>query len=117
MQDREEMNLLRKKQEAYIKQVEVDVFSGNHTFLKDIYKFLYICQFGQLLEIFVFYKSIEQLNENIQNQNTEKTKKWIIQRLNNIGYMKEFGDNIRFEFDSDENVKKNYKGNYYFRLL
>lgn len=36
--------------------------------------------------------------------------------LSDIGYMKEFNNNIRISFDSDENVRKNYQGNYGLRL-
>lgn len=37
--------------------------------------------------------------------------------LENSGYFSCFNKKIAVEFDSDENVKKNYKGNYYYRLL
>ena len=36
--------------------------------------------------------------------------------LKEIGYVKEFNDKIRLSFDSDENVRKNYQGNYGLRL-
>ena len=36
--------------------------------------------------------------------------------LEEIGYTTEFNNNIRINFDSDENVQKNYQGNYGLRL-
>ena len=36
--------------------------------------------------------------------------------LNDAGYFKEFNDQVRISFDSDESVRKNYQGNYGLRL-
>jgi len=36
--------------------------------------------------------------------------------LKDIGYIDEFNDSVRFSFDSDEHVKRNYHGNYGLRL-
>ena len=44
------------------------------------------------------------------------TKEAVMNILTEIGYVEEFNDNVIFTFDSDENVQKNYQGNYGLRL-
>ena len=112
----EEMELLRKKQNAYMMKIETLLFSESSPFKNEIYKFFYISQFGESLEIYVFYKNNKVLLNNHQNGTTDNIKAFILEKLNECGYFEEFSKNVLFVFDSDENVKKKYKGNYFLRL-
>ena len=48
---------------------------------------------------------------------TDLTKKEFIAILEEIGYTTEFNNNIRINFDSDENVQKNYQGTIIYMSL
>ena len=117
MKEFEKMELLRKKQDIYMVKIEEILFSESSPFKNEIDKLFYLSQFGESLEIYVFYKNNKILLYNLQNGTSENIKTFILEKLNEFGYFKEFSKNVLFVFDSDENVKKKYKGNYYLRLL
>jgi septum formation topological specificity factor MinE len=81
-----------------------------------IYRVEFVSGLTKHLVVFIFYKKDEELKAQIENDKIEKTKEEIIQILNKHGYVEQYSDGITIEFDSHENVKKNYKGNYFFRL-
>lgn len=70
-----------------------------------------------VLGVFIFYKTDKELNIYRENGVIEKAKQNFIRILGDLGYFEEFDDEVGFIFDSHENVKKNFKGNYYYRLL
>ena len=72
--------------------------------------------FGEELDILIFYKTDLELEMFKTKKITDLTKKEFIAILEEIGYTTEFNNNIRINFDSDENVQKNYQGNYGLRL-
>ena len=112
----EKMEVFRKKQDAYMVKIKELLFSKNSPFKNEIYELYYLSQFGESLEIYIFYKNNKTLLYNLQNGRTENIKTFILEKLNELGYFKEFNKNVLFVFDSDENVKKKYKGNYFLRL-
>ena len=116
MKDSEKLEVFRKKQDAYMVKIKDLLFSKNSPFKNEIYELFYLSQFGESLEIYVFYKNNKILLYNLQNGRTENIKTFILEKLNESGYFKEFNKNVLFVFDSDENVKKKYKGNYFLRL-
>ena len=116
MKEFSNMELLRKKQDMYMMQVKEDLFSESSLVKDKIYKLFHLSQFGESLEIYVFFTSNNLLLHNLQNGTTENIKTFILEKLSDLGYFKEFSNNVMFVFDSDENVKKNYKGNYFLRL-
>lgn len=81
-----------------------------------IYKIECIPIFGEELDMLIFYKTNLELEMFKTKKITDLTKKEFITILEEIGYTTEFNNNIRINFDSDENVKKNYQGNYGLRL-
>ena len=81
-----------------------------------IYKIECIPIFGEELDILIFYKTNLELEMFKTKKITDLTKKEFITILEEIGYTTEFNNNIRINFDSDENVQKNYQGNYGLRL-
>ena len=81
-----------------------------------IYKIECIPIFGEELDMLIFYKTNLELEMFKTKKITDLTKKEFIAILEEIGYTTEFNNNIRINFDSDENVKKNYQGNYGLRL-
>lgn len=72
--------------------------------------------FKTSLDVLIFYLTDAELKSYTQSGMVEKTKQEFIRILHEIGYVKEFNDIVRFQFDSDENVKKNFEGNYGHRL-
>ena len=80
-----------------------------------IYKFYYITCFGASASLYIFFKTNDEL---VQNDCLKKEiQNYIYSYLNDCEYFKKFNNNLLIEFDSDENVKKYYQGNYYLRLL
>lgn len=116
MKEYEKMEFLKKKQDIYMVKIKENLFSEYSPFKNEIYKLFYLSQFGESLEIYVFYTSNKILLHNLQNGTTENIKTFILKELNESGYFKEFGNNVLFVFDSDENVKRKYGGNYFLRL-
>lgn len=68
------------------------------------------------LEIYVFYKNNSDLAKNKTTGISDEVKKIFLKTLLEVDYIKSFGNNIVFIFDSDENVIKNYEGSYFLRL-
>ncbi len=109
----EELNAIEEKQNKYLSILKSDILKKYNK----IYKLFYIGIYGKEVYIYVFYKTNKDLSDNLKNGLTDIIFKEIKNCLNEIGYIDEFNDNITIEFDSDENVKKNYQNNYYLRLL
>lgn len=105
------MNIKDKEQSKYLSDLENALKSK----YREIYKFFYIPCFGKSASLYIFFKTNTELikYEYLKNE----IKNYIYSYLNSNGYFKKFNDKITIEFDSDENVNKNYEGNYYYRLL
>lgn len=73
--------------------------------------------FGEELDILIFYKTNLELEMFKTKKITDLTKKEFIAILEEIGYTTEFNNNIRINFDSDENVQKNYQGTIIYMSL
>ena len=106
-----------KRQNMYCKIMDTRLKEWAEIEGAKVHLFHYVASFGKGLGIYVFYKTNKELNTYIENGVVERTKQNFIRIFEELGYFKEFNDNIRFVFDSHENVKKNFKGNYYYRLL
>jgi hypothetical protein len=76
----------------------------------------FVPMFDFSLEVYVFYESDNNIAQNQMTGITDKVKQTFLKAITDMGYMKHFGDNITFIFDSNENVVKNYEGNYFLRL-
>lgn len=81
-----------------------------------IYRIEYIPQFGESAEVLIFCQTEAQLAEYKNNGVTELIKKELIRLFHEKGYVKKFNDKIYVGFDSDENIQKNYEGNYGYRI-
>ena len=82
-----------------------------------IYNIEYVPIFGEELDILIFYKTDLELEMFKTKKITDLTKKEFIAILEEIGYTTEFNNNIRINFDSDENVQKNYQGTIIYMSL
>ena len=100
-------------QKNYLSNLKDAVLSS----YKQVFKIFCICNFGDRAFIYIFYKTNRDLIENSKNNVSTQIYNYINHYLEDSGYLNKFGSGILIEFDSDENVKKNYKGNYYYRLL
>ena len=66
--------------------------------------------------VFIFFESNKDLQDaEIKNLFT-KIKGDFLKILKEENYPFDDFPNIRFEFDSDENVRDNYEGSYFYRL-
>ena len=112
------MNLLESENEkkwTYIPKLKSEIEKWSSQQGETIYKTAVIPQ-QKTIEVYIFYKKNKQLAESQTNGIVERTKDEIKNILEKLGYFNEFDDTIKFEFDTHENVKKNYKGNYFYRL-
>lgn len=82
-----------------------------------IYKSMCIPYFGMKMELIIFFEKDSELLRYKENEMTDYIKEKFMEILDEIGYTKIFIDEVKIEFDTDENVKRNYAGNYYFRSL
>lgn len=72
--------------------------------------------FGTSLDVLIVYQTDAELAANKENGMLEKTEQEFMLILDKIGYIKKFGNIVRVEFESDEIVRKNFEGNYGYRL-
>lgn len=70
---------------------------------------------GESLDVLIFFKKDYELNNYKENGLIDNIKSKYMSLLDEYGYFKKFNDIVRIEFDTDENVKRNYKGNYFYR--
>ena len=92
-----------------------------------VYEFMtYPCD-GVSTGFVIFYRTEEELQKNQETGINDKIEKMILDELRFLGYDKEFPmgkveslgrerNAVEIEFDSDENVRKNFSGSYYYRL-
>jgi hypothetical protein len=68
------------------------------------------------LFVWLFYTLNQMVEELSMIGISEKVKSEFINILFELGYPKILIQFVEFEFDSDENVQKNYEGSYFYRL-
>ena len=112
----DENEIMRIKQNQYAEKAREQICSFAKEDFCPIYKIHTISIFGKSLEVNIFFKTNKELSENNISGKTEEIKNKFINILKELGYFLEFPDKIMFFFDSHENVKKKYKGNYFLRL-
>ena len=71
---------------------------------------------GTLLEIYIFYPTDKDAIENEGTVLTEHVKNIFNEALSSVERGEVVGEDVRYEFDSHDNVLKNYQGNYFLRL-
>jgi len=81
-----------------------------------IYRVEWIPPVHGLLQVLIVYKKDKDLQANIASGLVEQTKAEFLRILEEVGYFKENPRDVYFEFDSHENIKKNYEGSYFLRL-
>ena len=65
--------------------------------------------------VYIFTKTNKELN-NLSEKYIENLKSEYLNGLKRNNYPFDKFPNVVFEFDSDENVRKNYEGSYFYRL-
>jgi hypothetical protein len=68
------------------------------------------------LEVWLFYDTEETKHKYETNGTNDLVKNQYLHHLTELNYPTDYLKEIIFHIDSDENVKKNYKGNYVHRL-
>ena len=66
--------------------------------------------------VYVFFSNDSDLDSGIRSGACEKISDFVYEELERQGRGSRSTIRIAFEFDSDENVRKNYEGDYYLRL-
>jgi hypothetical protein len=69
------------------------------------------------LSVWLFFDTNDRLNEYELNGTTEKVKCHFMRFLKNMNYPTDYLNEVDFFVDSDENVKANFEGNYFYRLM
>ena len=68
------------------------------------------------LTTWFFYETNAQIDVHEKNGDSERLKHEFLRVLSSLGYPSEWLSSVDFAFDSDENVKKNFAGSYFYRL-
>ena len=68
------------------------------------------------LSVWLFFDTDERVKEYENNGTTDKVKTHFIQSLKDINYPTDYLNEVDFFVDSDENVKTNFEGSYFYRL-
>ena len=68
------------------------------------------------LEIYVFFNRDEDLAVSEKSGVTQTIKNYFNEELEQVSRGANSGVTLRFEFDSHENVLKNFQGSYFLRL-
>ena len=106
--DERQKELVHKAIEIFLKVLEKKEVS--------LHELDYFSHYGYSLDVCIFYKTDRELKQFEENGVTEQAKQEFMKILEEIGYIEEFNDNVRFVFDSDEHVQRNYNGNYGLRF-
>ena len=89
-----------------------DVLNQNYSL--NIYKIIgSFVEFDKTYVAFVYWKTDIELNM-ITDDIKKKIKHIFLNYLKNNGYFPNEVQDVILYFDSDENVQKNYKGNYFY---
>ena len=67
------------------------------------------------IRVYIFLETMAQ-RENLRPEEMVEMENCYLELLRNACYPFDKFPNIVFEFDSDENVRKNYAGSYFYRL-
>jgi len=68
------------------------------------------------LSVWLFLDTDDRVKEYENNGTTEKVKTQFIQSLKELNYPTDYLNKVDFVVDSDENVKTNFEGSYFYRL-
>jgi len=112
----QEMDKKNFKQWDYLKKAIPRIIHWSKKNNCRIYRIHCIPHSGISVDICIFYKTDKELIIYKESNIIDLTKEAVMNILTEIGYVEEFNDNVIFTFDSDENVQKNYQGNYGLRL-
>ena len=112
----QEMDKKNFKQWDYLKKAIPRIVHWSKKNNCKIYNIECVPQFGMSVDIYIFYKTDNELNIDKESNIIDLTKDAVMNILTEIGYVEEFNDKVRFSFDSDENVQRKYLGNYGLRL-
>lgn len=89
-----------------------DVLNQDHSL--NVYKIIgSLVEFDKTYVAFVYWKTDRELNM-ITDDIKRKIKHIFLNYLKNNGYFPNEVQDVILYFDSDENVQKNYKGNYFY---
>ena len=128
----EEREKLEQKKLSYLDKASTKIKAWTKDNGHEIYTVYHVdCKVH--VYIYIFYKTDEELAACKKSGITRKTRAKYLEYLREDGYfvefppgvkyfeiqgcVREFESDIEFVFDSDENVKRNYAGNYGYRLL
>ena len=112
----QEMDKKNFKQWDYLKKAIPRIIHWSKKNNCRIYRIHCIPHSGISVDICIFYKTDKELIIYKESNIIDLTKEAVMNILTEICYVEEFNDNVIFTFDSDENVQKNYQGNYGLRL-
>ena len=68
------------------------------------------------LVVWFFYKTDVLVLTYEENGISDQLKSQFLNILTELNYSDKYINQVSFEFDSDENVQKNYNGSYFYRL-
>jgi hypothetical protein len=68
------------------------------------------------LIVWMFYETEQTKNDYENNGTNELVNIKYLELLNELNYPSNYLQEVTFQTDSDENVKKNYEGNFFYRL-
>ncbi len=98
-----------------LSEVSVQVL---HRFGKnDVYQvFMFYSPRVDTFGAFIFYRWDQQIPEAEKSGLASRIKEAILEELENVGRGDRETIRVDFEFDSHENVERNYEGDYFLRL-
>jgi hypothetical protein len=68
------------------------------------------------LSVWLFYDTDQTKSDYAINGTHERVKDKYLHLLTELNYPSDYIKEVEFYIDSDENVKKNYEGSYFYRL-
>lgn len=114
----------RAKAKAYMEKLDknidkVEVNTKKYLFqnYSDTFHSIYILAHkNSRFAVFIFFNTEKQVNEIKLNDSFKTIEDFVYTELEKQGRGKREEINVNFEYDSHENVVKNYEGDYYLRL-
>lgn len=78
--------------------------------------FVFFSPTANCFGVYIFYRLISQIEQSKQSGLAEEIEAAVLETLEKVGRGPKASLNVRFEFDSHENIENLYGGNYYDRL-
>ena len=109
----------RKNQFAIIEAAETAILKWSETKGINLYRVEFVVPFVEDsfdLGVWIFYQTDQEVTLYAEDGTSHRVEQQFLNELQALDYPKQFITQVKFRFDSDKNVQRNFEGSYFYRL-